>query len=167
MSRVFVLNTADLLDSLTDFWRGCLTGQLIYDPLQKQEAEFSWQALPPSSHKTARNAGPDAANVPRGADTAHAVFHVGPEVKAPKAQHTPEPEFSEIARYEKFQGTVVVNLIVGTDGNVHDIRLVRPLGLGLDEAARSRLQTWRFRPATHNGQPVAVEMNIEVSFNLY
>jgi hypothetical protein len=47
MSRVFVLNTADLLDSLPDFWRTCLTGQLIYDPSRSQEAEFSWQVLPP------------------------------------------------------------------------------------------------------------------------
>ena len=60
-----------------------------------------------------------------------------------------------------------MNLIVGNDGTVHHIRLVRPLGLGLDESARSMIQTWRFQPATRDGQPVAVEMNVEVAFNLY
>jgi TonB family protein len=39
--------------------------------------------------------------------------------------------------------------------------------MGLDENAMERLKTWRFKPGTYNGQPVAVEMNIEVSFNLY
>ena len=58
-------------------------------------------------------------------------------------------------------------MIVGKDGAVHKVRLVRPLGLGLDESAQSTIQTWQFQPATRNGQPVAVEMNVEVSFNLY
>jgi protein TonB len=39
--------------------------------------------------------------------------------------------------------------------------------MGLDENAMEALKNWRFEPATRNGQPVAVEMNIEVSFNLY
>ena len=62
---------------------------------------------------------------------------------------------------------MVVNVIVGTDGKVHHVRLVRPMGMGLDEIAQSTLQTWRFQPATRNGQPVAVEMNIEIAFDLF
>jgi outer membrane biosynthesis protein TonB len=41
------------------------------------------------------------------------------------------------------------------------------LGLGLDETAAAEIKNWRFNPGTHNGQPVAIQMNIEVSFNLY
>jgi TonB family protein len=39
--------------------------------------------------------------------------------------------------------------------------------MGLDEKAIEAVSTWRFQPATHNGQPVAVEVNVEVSFRLY
>jgi TonB family protein len=85
----------------------------------------------------------------------------------PRATYTPEPEFSEAARQAKFQGTVVVQIVVDKTGNVTRIRLERALGYGLDERAMESVKTWRFEPATRNGQPVAVEMNIEVSFNLY
>jgi protein TonB len=60
-----------------------------------------------------------------------------------------------------------VNVVVGTDGKAHRIRLLRALGMGLDEIALSTVRTWRFQPATRNGQPVAVEMNIEVAFNMF
>lgn len=160
LGRVFALNTKSLLDSLPEFWRGPLDDELIYDPLQKREAEFRMElpsrGIPKPAHKIRPNV-----------IVADQVFHVGAEVTAPKATFTPEPKFTDIARYEKFQGTLVVDLIVGKDGAAHRIRLVRPLGLGLDESARSMIQTWRFEPATKNGQPVAVEMNVEVAFNLY
>jgi TonB family protein len=169
MGRVFALNTTDFLDSVPEFWRGSLTDQLIYDPLEKQEAEFQWRKPPPNVRKTAQEAAPDA---PKAKEDNHGVdnqdvLRVGKEVKAPKATYTPEPKFSEIARYEKFQGIVVLNVVIGKDGNVHSVRVIRPLGLGLDDSARSMVQTWRFHPALRDGQPVAVEVNIEVSFNLY
>ncbi len=170
LGRVFALNTTDFLDSVPEFWRGSLTDQLIYDPSEKQEAEFRWRKPAPSARKPAQEAAPDAPDAnaaSQGADDAQAVFRVGKEVKAPKATYTPEPKFSDIARYERFQGTVVLNVVVGQDGNVHSVRVVRPLGLGLDDSARSMIQTWRFHPATRDGKPVAVEMNIEVAFNLY
>ena len=160
LGRVFALNTKGLLDSLPEFWREPLDDELIYDPLQKREAEFRMELPSRGINKPAHKVRPNVI-------TADQVFHVGAEVTAPKATFTPEPKFTDIARYEKFQGTLLVDLIVGTDGAAHRIRLVRPLGLGLDESARSMIQTWRFQPATKNGQPVAVEMNVEVAFNLY
>jgi TonB family protein len=88
-------------------------------------------------------------------------------VKAPKPTYTPEPEFSEEARRAKFQGVVIVSIIVDETGNVSRVRLDRPLGMGLDDNAMQRVKTWRFDPAKLEGQPVAVEMRIEVAFNLY
>lgn len=58
-------------------------------------------------------------------------------------------------------------LIVGADGHPHNLRVQRSLGMGLDEKAIEAVSTWRFQPATLNGQPVAVEVNVEVSFRLY
>jgi TonB family protein len=160
LGGVFALDTRGLLDSLPDLWSGVLDDQLVYDPAQKGDAEFRMELPPSSAPRRPRKAAPDAIS-------ADQLFHVGAGVTAPKATFTPEPKFTEIARYEKFQGTVVVDVIVGSDGAVHKVRLLRPLGLGLDESAQSTIQTWRFQPATRNGQPVAVEMNVEVAFNLY
>jgi TonB family protein len=167
LNRVFALNTAELLDSVPDFWRKSLDGHLSYDPSKAQDSEFSWQEPPPAPRKP-----PQTEEIPftknlQIAEGTHPVLHVGGDVKAPQPTFTPEPQYSEIARYEKFQGTLVVNLIVGSDGVVHRLHVVRPLGLGLDESAESMIKTWRFLPATKAGQPVAVEMNVEVGFHLY
>jgi len=89
------------------------------------------------------------------------------DVRAPRATYTPEPEFSEQARRAKFQGTVVLQIVVNKKGDVVRVRLERALGMGLDQNAMEGVEHWRFTPATRNGQPVAVIMNIEVAFNLY
>ena len=89
------------------------------------------------------------------------------KVLPPRPTYTPEPEFSEQARHAKYQGTIVLGIIVDKAGKISRIRLERPLGMGLDENAMEEVQKWRFAPATRNGEPVAVAMNIEVSFNLY
>jgi TonB family protein len=95
------------------------------------------------------------------------IYHVGGGVSAPRAIYTPEPEFSEEARKAKYQGVVVLTIIVGTDGRVHNPRVLRSLGMGLDEKAVEGVKTWKFDPSKKDGRPVAVEMNIEVAFNLY
>ena len=88
-------------------------------------------------------------------------------VLPPRPTYTPEPEFSEQARRAKFQGTVVVQIVVNKKGDVVRVRLERALGMGLDQNAMEGVERWRFTPATRNGQPVAVMMNVEVAFNLY
>jgi TonB family protein len=89
------------------------------------------------------------------------------KVLAPRPIHTPVPEFSAQARQAKYQGTVVLGIVIDKAGKVSRIRLDRPLGMGLDENAMEGVKQWRFSPATRNGEPVAVAMEIEVSFNLY
>lgn len=88
-------------------------------------------------------------------------------VLPPRPTYTPEPEFSEQARHAKFQGTVVLGIVIDKTGKISRIRLERPLGMRLDENAMEGVKNWRFNPATRNGEPVAVAMNIEISFNLY
>lgn len=95
------------------------------------------------------------------------LFHVGNGVSAPKAIYTPEPEFSEEARKAKYQGVVVLSGIIGVDGRVHNPRVVRSLGMGLDEKALAVVKLWKFDPGKKDGRPVPVEMGLEISFNLY
>jgi TonB family protein len=95
------------------------------------------------------------------------IYHVGNGTSLPRPTYTPEPEFSEEARHARFQGVVVMKVVVSKTGNIVRIKLEKVLGKGLDENAMEKLKSWRFEPATRKGQPVAVEMNIEVAFHLY
>jgi len=91
----------------------------------------------------------------------------GGGVSAPRPLYDPEPEYSNEAREAKFQGSVVLWVVVGADGVPHDIRVQRSLGMGLDEKAIAAVHNWRFQPAMRNGQPVAVQVSIEVNFRLF
>lgn len=95
------------------------------------------------------------------------VYKVGDGVSPPKVIYAPEPEFSEQARKANYQGTVILKLIVGEDGHARDIRLINSVGMGLDEKAVEAVQTWRFEPGRKNGEPVPVEVAVEVDFHLY
>ena len=103
----------------------------------------------------------------RGGGTGGGVFKVGGGVSAPKKIYDPDPEYSEEARKAKYQGTCVLYLIVGPDGKPRDIRVLRTLGLGLDEKSIEAVRTWRFEPAMKDGKPVAVQISVEVEFHLY
>jgi protein TonB len=93
--------------------------------------------------------------------------HVGGGVSAPVPIYTVEPEFSEEARKAKFMGVVTVNLIVGANGLPQNVHVVRGVGMGLDEKAVEAVKQYRFTPAKEAGKPVAVEMNVEVNFQIF
>ncbi len=94
-------------------------------------------------------------------------YRVGGGVSAPRALFAPDPEYSEEARKAKYQGVVILWLVVGPDGRPRDIRVTRSLGLGLDEKAIEAVRQWKFEPARKDGKPVPVQINVEVSFRLY
>jgi protein TonB len=88
-------------------------------------------------------------------------------VTAPIPKFTPDPDYSEEARKAKYQGTVKLYAIIGPDGKPRNLKVVRSLGMGLDEKALEKVRTWLFLPGKKDGQPVAVAMSIEVDFHLY
>ncbi len=94
-------------------------------------------------------------------------FSVGGNVSAPIPIYKPEPPYSEEARKAKYQGTVVLWIVVDQQGTVTDVRVVKPLGLGLDEKAVETVRTWKFIAAKRNGVPVPVRVMVEVSFRLF
>jgi protein TonB len=95
------------------------------------------------------------------------IFRVGGGVSAPHAIYAPDPDYSEEARRAKFQGTVMLWVVIGPDGRPRDIRVARSLGMGLDQKAIEAVKAWRFEPAMLDGRAVPVEVNIEVTFHLY
>jgi TonB family protein len=95
------------------------------------------------------------------------IYKLGNGVSAPRAIYDPEPQYSEEARKAKFQGAVVLAIIVGADGRAHDIKIARSLGMGLDEKAIEAVKQWKFLPAMKDGQPVSVLVNVEVDFRVF
>ena len=92
---------------------------------------------------------------------------LGGGISAPRVIEDPKPEYSDEARKAKFEGTVVLWLIVDSNGKPRDVKVVRSLGMGLDEKAVEAVRLWKFRPAMKDGNtPVAVEVNVEVNFHL-
>lgn len=94
------------------------------------------------------------------------VYRIGGGVSSPTLVYKVEPEYSEEARKAKFQGTVVLQVVVDDQGRPTNLKVVRPLGLGLDEKAIEAVQKWKFRPGYKDGKPVPVIATIEVNFRL-
>jgi TonB family protein len=94
------------------------------------------------------------------------VFRVGGGVTAPTLVYKVEPEYSEEARKAKYQGTVVLYVEVDPTGHARNLKVVRSLGLGLDEKAIEAVNKWKFRPGYKDGKPVTVAATIEVNFRL-
>jgi len=95
------------------------------------------------------------------------IAKVGGSVTPPKTTYMPNPEYSEEARSAKIEGDVVLWIIVSDKGKVTRIRIARCLGYGLDEKAVQAVSKWEFKPAKKDGQPVAVQLNVDVAFHLF
>jgi protein TonB len=102
-----------------------------------------------------------------GGNTGGGVMHIGGSVRPPVLTFQPDPEFSEEARKAKFSGNVQVYLIVDEQGNPSHVRVVRGVGMGLDEKAVEAVRQYKFKPAMQNGKPVKVDLYIDVNFQIF
>lgn len=84
----------------------------------------------------------------------------------PKLLHAEEPEYSDEARKARYQGSVLLAIDVDTDGRVTNVRVLRSLGLGLDERAIAAVLKWKFQPAMAGGRPVTAPAQVQVTFHL-
>jgi len=93
-------------------------------------------------------------------------YRIGGGVSPPAVLHKVEPEYSEEARKAKWQGTVVLQLVVDDKGRPQNLKVMRSLGLGLDQKAIEAVEKWTFKPGMKDGKPVPVIATIEVNFRL-
>jgi len=114
----------------------------------------------PASPPTPASAAPPA--TPATADALRA----GAGVSMPALVQKVEPQYSEEARKAKWQGTVVLSLIVDQNGRPQNTKVTRSLGLGLDEEAIKAVEQWVFKPGMKDGQAVPVYAAVEVKFAL-
>ncbi len=104
----------------------------------------------------------------RGGNTGGGLYQIGGGVSAPVPIFQPEAEFSDEARRAKYQGVCLISLIVDAQGNPQNPRVIRALGMGLDEKALEAVRKYKFKPAMKDGRtPVPVMITIEVNFRLY
>jgi TonB family protein len=77
-----------------------------------------------------------------------------------------EPQYSEIARKLRVQDTVTLQVAISPDGTPGAVKVVRPVGYGLDEKAVEAAQQWTFSPGMRDGKGVTVLLTIQVNFRL-
>jgi TonB family protein len=85
---------------------------------------------------------------------------------SPVAIYKPEPQYSEEARKARWSGMVTLWVEVDASGQVTNINVMKPLGLGLDEKAVEAVSKWKFQPGMKGGQPVPVLVQVDVTFRL-
>lgn len=91
---------------------------------------------------------------------------VGGAVKPPVRVYGPQPLYTEEARLGRVQGVVILEAIIDEQGDVHSVRVLKGLPMGLAESAAETAQQWKFKPAMMDGEPVAVFLNLTVRFSL-
>lgn len=146
-SALFVSSPAELASAVPDYWRGY----------------FERENDPPEADAKRPTDGEVVEVLADGTE----VRTIGGAVKPARVIQAKDPVYPEIAKKLRYQGVSVVGGVLGTDGRFTQLRVVRALGLGLDDEAIRVVKTWTFHLATLNGVPVAVQVNVEVSFRLF
>ena len=104
-----------------------------------------------------------------GGGTGGGAFRAGVNgVGMPSCLYCPDPQYSDEARKAKYQGVVVLLVVITTDGRATNIQVLKSPGLGLDEKAIEAVRQWKFRPAAGpSGKIVPTQVPIEVTFRLF
>ena len=135
---IFASSLAELIPTLPAFWQRYALTHFPEHPATEP------QSLPPTPP----------------------VARVGGSAKSPRLLHAVEPSYSEAARQLQTSGSVRVNIVVNEQGKVTTVNIVRPVGLGLDDEAAAAVARYTFAPALREGQPIAVEVNVDVNFQI-
>ena len=82
--------------------------------------------------------------------------------------YCPDPEYTDEARHEKLQGSVTLRVLVTKDGRAGQVKIVKGLGLGLDDRAVVAVRTWRFQPARDANKNAITEwVTVEATYRLF
>ncbi|HEY5329046.1 MAG TPA: energy transducer TonB [Acidobacteriaceae bacterium] len=140
------------------------SAELIHLPAKPPES------APQNSGRPPKQPGPNTTPTAGGGNAvsdAARLQHIGGTVKPPRVLKSVDPEFSEAARALKYNANVQVYLWVDETGIPSHIKVIRPVGMGLDEQSVAAVQQYRFAPATRDGVPVKVDLYIDVNFQIF
>lgn len=108
----------------------------------------------------------DSTNGPGGRGESQSAYQPG--TTRASCAYCPDPQYTDEAREAKLQGTVTLQVLVGADGRAMQIRLVRGIGLGLDDRAVQSVRGWKFIPARDAARrAVPSWVTIEAIFRLF
>jgi len=92
---------------------------------------------------------------------------IGDGVTPPRAILSPDPVYPKAGKDAKISGQETLSVVIGKDGQVQDIKIIKSLGQEFDTNSIEALKKWTFEPAQKDGKPVRVEVQIEIVFKLY
>ncbi|HVR30685.1 MAG TPA: TonB family protein [Thermoanaerobaculia bacterium] len=134
------------------------------EPILDERYDIPQIELPEIGDSWALSSIPDAPPLPGGGPGA--ALQLGGDIAAPVKVFGPQPGYTEDARQARIQGVVILQAIIDVLGNVTQIKVLKGLPEGLAESAVATVQTWRFKPAMLDGEPVPVYYNFTVNFSL-
>jgi protein TonB len=92
-------------------------------------------------------------------------IRVGGIVSAARLIYQPKPEYPEIAKMTRTEGAVEFEAVIGRDGTIEELKVLRGHPL-LVKAALEAVRQWRYQPTLLNGKPIEVATEITVNFKL-
>ncbi|HTQ78906.1 MAG TPA: energy transducer TonB [Thermoanaerobaculia bacterium] len=115
--------------------------------------------------------GPHCIGIGKGTDSGPAIvdaapLQVGGAVTKPVVLERVEPQYTEMARRVRLEGTVIVEAIIDESGRVVNVKVLKGLPMGLDQAAVDAVSRWRFKPATFHDRAVKVYYSLTVNFRV-
>jgi periplasmic protein TonB len=94
------------------------------------------------------------------------VVDIGPGITPPRVTHQVTPVNNpDDSRGFRISGTVLVGLVVSSQGEVKDVHVVKSLDKDIDQSAIDAVKQWRFEPAKKGDKPVAVRITVEIRFH--
>lgn len=138
-------------------------GHRRFDPDLEGWEEVLWVSQSSSSYPGRPN---DSGRL-SGSTDASEPLRVGGDVLAPVLINRVEPSYPEAVRKARLEGVVKVEAVVTATGSVEEVKVVNSSSPPLDASAVRAVQQWKYKPATLNGQPVAVYLTVTVTFNLH
>ena len=140
--KIFIESGEDLHPLVPAYWQSYLSGN------DKKSRLDAWSA-------TLEREGPP---------TVKASDASGGIVSPPRALYSPDPKYTKEAASHGIEGVSVLGIVVDGAGKTADIAILSPLGFGLDEQAVLAVKGWNFQPASRNGRPIRVQVNVEIMF---
>jgi len=95
------------------------------------------------------------------------LFFTGETLSPPKVVHRVDARYTREARANGIQGTVLIEVAVDETGKPADVKVLSPIGFGLDNRAMDAVRQWSFRPGIKDGRPVKSVTTVEVKFRIF
>jgi TonB family protein len=164
LAQIFLTANDHLVDLVPDYWKPCI----LAASTGNGTGDYSGCRFSPEFIASPGVSSPAPSQAEALAEISnHAVPRIGRGTTPPRPISAPDPPFSEEARRAKYHGTALLSLFVEKTGQVRNVRIVRPLGMGLDQKAVEAVSAWQFNPATKDGEPIDMHISVEVGFRLY